>query len=275
MVLRKMLDVATTPWQKATAWLLIGAIFFAMRSCEYLETTTPEKERRTKILRLRNLIFKKDGKTVPHSSPQLETSDIVMIIFEFQKNDKRDVQIHMFRTTDTVLNPVIAWATTVRIIRGYPGTSPDSKVCTFLNPDGTICNIQAPHVRDWLKTIVTLIGEEELGFTAADVGLHSLRSGGAMAMFLSKTSTIIIMRVGRWSSEAFLEYIREQVQDFTAGISENMIKCEAFVNMNRFSFNPRKPVPDNENGPETVQFQVEFSELALSNTNRGRFTRLK
>ena len=94
-------------------------------------------------------------------------------------------------------------------------------------------------------------------------------------MFLSKTSTIIIMRVGHWSSKAFLEYIREQVQDFTAGISENTIKFEAFVNMNIFSLHPKKTVPDNENGPEAVQFQVEFSELALSNTSRGRFTRLK
>ena len=161
MVLWKMLEVATTPWQKATAWLLISAIFFAMRSCKYLETTTPQKERRTKILRLRNIIFKKDGKTVPHSSLQLELSDIVMIVFEFQKNNKRDVQIHMFLTLDTVLNPVIAWATLVKIIRSYPGTSPaDSKVCTFLNLDGVICNIQTPYVFDWLKRIVTLIGEE-------------------------------------------------------------------------------------------------------------------
>ena len=114
MVLRKMKELAMIPWQKATISLLIGAIFFAMRSCEYLATNTPESDRRTKILRLRNLIFKKDGKTVPHSSPSLHASDIVMIIFEFQKNDKRDIQIHMFRTSDDILNPVIAWADTAK-----------------------------------------------------------------------------------------------------------------------------------------------------------------
>ena len=52
-----MLELAKSPWQVAVVWLLIGAIFFAMRSCEYLEINTPEKERRTKILRLSNVIF--------------------------------------------------------------------------------------------------------------------------------------------------------------------------------------------------------------------------
>ena len=84
-------------------------------------------------------------------------------------------------------------------------------------------------------------------------------------MFWSKTSTIIIMQVGLWSSKEFLKYIREQVQDFTVGISENMLQYESFFNMNRDSTVTRK-ILNNENGPETVQFQIKFSELALRNS---------
>jgi len=62
---------------------------------------------------------------------------------------------------------------------------------------------------------VILIGKEVLGFTELEIGLHSIRSGGAMAMFLSGVSMIIIQRVGRWRSDAFLEYIRDQVESFT------------------------------------------------------------
>jgi hypothetical protein len=272
MVLRKLNELAQTPWQQATATLLIGAIFFAMRSCEYLATNTPERERRTRILRLRNIIFKKQGITVPHSSHQLELADIVMIVFEFQKNDKRDVQIHMFKTSDDVLNPVIAWAKTVKRVWSYPNATADLKVCHFLDQNGKLCMIKANDVRDWLRATVSLIGEDVLGFTAEDIGLHSIRSGGAMAMFLSKTSTIIMMRVGRWSSEAFLEYIREQVQDFTVGISENMLEFESFMNMNRNQpIDLKLASTNNENGPETIPFQIEFSQLALTNDRMRLF----
>ena len=53
-----------------------------------------------------------------------------------------------------------------------------------------------------------------------------------MAMFLSWTSTIIIRRVGRWSSEVFLEYIREQVEVFTFGVSKKMLHYEHFHSLN-------------------------------------------
>ena len=39
-----------------------------------------------------------------------------------------------------------------------------------------------------------------------------------MAMFLAGVATLIIQRVGRWESDAFMEYIREQVESFTAGV---------------------------------------------------------
>ena len=47
-------------------------------------------------------------------------------------------------------------------------------------------------------------------------------------MFLLGVATIIIMRIGRWSSEAFLEYIREQVEQFTMGVSKKMLQFENF-----------------------------------------------
>ena len=53
-----------------------------------------------------------------------------------------------------------------------------------------------------------------------------------MAMFLTGKSVIIIMKVVRWSSEAFLEYIREQVETFTLGVSQGMLKFEEFFNLN-------------------------------------------
>ncbi len=70
--------------------------------------------------------------------------------------------------------------------------------------------------------MVDLIGENTLGFIKEDVGLHSIRSGGAMAMFLSGVATQIIQRVRRWESDAFMEYIREQVESFAIGVSKKL-----------------------------------------------------
>ena len=56
-----------------------------------------------------------------------------------------------------------------------------------------------------------------------EVGLHSIWLGGAMAMFLAGVATLIIQWVGRWESDAFMEYIREQVESFTTGVSSKII----------------------------------------------------
>ena len=94
---------------------------------------------------------------------------------------------------------------------------------------GKIESIKDDHVRDYLRSIVDLIGVDVLGFTKEDIGLHLIRSGGDMAMFLSKIQTIIMMRIGRWSSDALLEYIREQVENFTHNACShlNIIFCWA------------------------------------------------
>ena len=59
-VLRKMFDLSSSDLEKAMCWLLIGALFFAMRSCEYLKTSASESSKRTKIIRLKNIVFKKE-----------------------------------------------------------------------------------------------------------------------------------------------------------------------------------------------------------------------
>ena len=269
MVLRKMLHLSNSERDRAVSWLVIGALFFAMRSCEYLKTASEEKKR-TKIIRIGNITFKKGSKILDHSNPDLTTSDLVRIRFVFQKNDKRDVCIHMFRSGDKELCPVIAWARTIQRVRKIPGVTDNSEVCLFQEKITSPPKLlQADHVRIKLRSIVELIGKERLGFDKNDIGLHSIRAGGAMAMFLSGTSVIIIQRVGRWSSEAFLEYIREQVESFTLDVSKNMLKYEEFLNLQ----NPKEissheiinvdDETENENGPESIPFRINFNRLAL------------
>jgi hypothetical protein len=67
-----------------------------------------------------------------------------------------------------------------------------------------------------------------LGFDPNHLGLHSAQSGAAMAMHLAGVPVFTIMLLGCWSSNAFLRYIRKQVQEFSKGVSDKMISNERF-----------------------------------------------
>ena len=72
------------------------------------------------------------------------------------------------------------------------------------------------------------MGEETLGFKHDEVGTHSIRSGGAMAMKLANINTYTIKLIGCWKSDYFLRYIQKQVREFSSDISDQMIKHKHF-----------------------------------------------
>lgn len=76
---------------------------------------------------------------------------------------------------------------------------------------------------------------DKLGFTADDIGTHSLRSAAAMAMYLAGVPVYTIMLIGRWSSDAFLRYIRRQVQEFSSGVSSRMILTQDYFTIPDFA----------------------------------------
>ena len=212
--------------QAAIADLFASAFFFAMRSCEYLSVPGT---RRTKRLCLRNLRFFKGNRELSHNNPYLENADTVSVTFEFQKNDERNDTVTQYRTNDPVLCPVIRWAAVVRRVLSLQGTDRDSAVNTYFDPitkkNKLITAITALAA---LRRTVTRMGKDRLGYTADEMGTHSIRSGTAMAMYLDRTPVYTIMLLGRWSSDAFLRYIRKQVQNFSQGVSRRMIRNPEF-----------------------------------------------
>jgi hypothetical protein len=49
-----------------------------------------------------------------------------------------------------------------------------------------------------------------------------------MSLFLTNTQTDRIMILGRWSSNAFLAYIRPQVLEWTTNMSRSMVQIDSF-----------------------------------------------
>ena len=87
---------------------------------------------------------------------------------------------------------------------------------------------------DALRKAVNEIGEDSLGFKKEEIGTHSIRSGGAMAMYLAQIQVFTIKLIGRWKWDAFLRYIRKQVQQFSENISDKMVEQENFKHIPAF-----------------------------------------
>ena len=120
-----MYEVSYNKWEHAVTQLLILATFFAMRSCEFLQTSHHEESKRTKIIRLKNIIFREKGRTIQHSTniSSLSSAELVLLTFEFQKNEWRNHSVHMWRTDDKLLCPVKAATKIVKRIHQIPGYS--------------------------------------------------------------------------------------------------------------------------------------------------------
>eukprot|EP00985_Skeletonema_marinoi_P024571 scaffold17176_cov147-Skeletonema_marinoi.AAC.1 len=63
------------------------------------------------------------------------------------------------------------------------------------------------------------------------IDTHSLRCGEANALALSGYSDRQIQKMGRWRSATFLEYIKESLFEFSAGMSSSMKRNFNFVNV--------------------------------------------
>jgi len=147
--------------------------------------------------------------------------------FEFQKKDTKNGTITQHKTIDTLLCPVKVWAKIIKRLLEHNDTNPDTTVNTFYSENKTYKITGSPLLKQLLRA-TKAIERDNLGFTEDQIGLHSTRSGAAMAMYLAGIPVYIVMLVRRWSSDAFLLYIRKHVQEFSRDISQKMIKNENF-----------------------------------------------
>ena len=248
--------------------LIVGAFFFAMRSCEYVHTPTPG---RTKIARLRCLIFRdRNRKTLPHNHPSLlRRSKFITVVFEDQKNGETMDRRTQRKTGHHFLCPVLRFGRAVqRVLAHVPDASPDTPVCTIHSPLHNGKYINNKYTLNLIRSTCKLFGgKEKFGFDPLEIGNKSLRSGAAMALFLKNHSTAKIMILGRWSSDAFLAYIRPQVLEWTNNMSKDMISFKDFLDIGFYDkSSPSDPrlrkrlQPKNGNSSNFIlpQFNIHF-----------------
>ena len=244
--------------QAHTADIVLGAFFFAMRSCEYTKTARPGK---TKRARMGCIVFRtRSRRVLEHTDPELtEISEYVTVVFENQKNGKKMDARTQRRSGHPILCPVLRWGSAVkRIIATVPGWDSQTSLCS-VSLEGETLEISSTFVLKLLRQACETFGAfKSFGFQPSEIGNRSIRSGAAMSLFLMDHSPAKIMILGRWASDAFLVYIRPQVLEWTHNMSWDMIHLDTFFdashrdivasddprtrNRLRSSFNGRDPV---------------------------------
>ena len=147
-----------------------------------------------------------------HRKDDLTTARRVTVTFKNQKNGLKNNRRTHERTGDSVMCPVLRLASLVkRVLKAVPKAGPDTPVsATFFNKREA--KVTAETLRESLRMTCSLGGGKSMfGYDAADIGTRSIRSGAAMGLFLMNHPVAKIMIIGRWPSDAFLDYIRPQV----------------------------------------------------------------
>ena len=100
----------------------------------------------------------------------------------------------------------------------------------FVN--GTRCHVTQEDMSKHLRMAATMLNYPTVKNIPVDrVDTHPLRGGGANALSLSGYSDREIMKMGRWRSATFMEYIREDLSRFSEGMSKNMKRRFNFMHI--------------------------------------------
>merc|ERR1711884_817187 len=89
--------------------------------------------------------------------------------------------------------------------------SPTTPLATYFH-HGTSTPLLPSDISSSLKQAATFLGPATLGFTANDISACSMRAAGAMDLYHSKVSPLTIRLLGRWNSDAMLDYLHVQAE---------------------------------------------------------------
>ena len=91
--------------------------------------------------------------------------------------------------------------------------------------------VDSKHMITCVRKMVTSLQLHKQGIDPDLVGTHSLRAGGVMALKLHGYDDTTIMKMGRWTSLTFLQYIHNQIAHLAKDISKKMSIPLPFVNI--------------------------------------------
>jgi len=202
------------------------AFFFLLRVGEY---TMPAANRRTRTVqfRVQDVKFYRNGRIIPNTSSlqDLMAADGVALCIDNQKNGTRGETVYQHSLPGRLICPKNALAR--RVVAVMQATHDESSPISLFG-GGHSDHVTSAMVRSVVRRSVSALQLHRQGIKASDVGSHSLRAGGAMAMKLNGCDLVTIMKSGRWTSLTFLTYIHNQIAHLGANITHRMATAVPF-----------------------------------------------
>jgi hypothetical protein len=155
------------------------------------------------------------------SDDMLLSATASFITFTNQKNGVRNEKIGHGITEHPIINPTAALARRIVHLRAN-NAPPTTPLATYYLHPNKMQFLHSKHISHHLKLIATFFGTP-LGFTASDVSAHSLRSGGATALFCAGVPIEKIRLMGRWQSDTVFRYIHVQALPSIDALAQQML----------------------------------------------------
>ena len=229
------LELASTKEAVLGDWTLI-AFYYLLRVGEYTEKSERGDSKQTVSFHMKDVtFFEFDSKKRLTQMPRNASNERIMnaagctMRLSNQKNGWKNVCIFHFANGEDIACPIRALGRRYCHIRAY-STDPEEKLSAYF-VNGVRYHLKDREVGTSLKAAAAKLDYPERGIPIDSIDTHSLRSGGANALHLAGYSDREIQKMGRWRSDTFKEYIRENLSVFSQGMSTAMKKTFRFVNI--------------------------------------------
>lgn len=236
--------LSTSSKQQALGDLTVIAFFYLLRVGEYTITNNKpthkitsghyqSSAKRTIQFHVKDVGFFVNNRILPRTSnlDQLLQAHEATLKITNQKNGRMGQTIHHHALPALQHCPIKALARRIHHILSHGGNS-NNLLCTYFEPPSTTPQlITSKDMLIIVRTAVRTLKLHERGIDADLVGVHSLRAGGAMALKLQGADDTTIMKLGRWTSLTFLQYIHNQIAHLSADLSQKMSIPISFTNI--------------------------------------------
>ncbi len=237
-LLVKLAMIDGSPFIQAVADLATIAFYYLLRVGEYTVKGIRNESKQTRQFKLLDVtFFKKDKfgrlRQLPRNAPaqQIMTADCATLKLDNQKNGWHGVCINHEWNGDDTFDAVRALGRRYIHIRDNSNGNWNAYLSSVFDK-GVKTDVRDRDIRAAIKKAAAMLDyPSSRGIPIDRIDTHSLRIGGAFALSLAGYSDRQIQKMGRWRGETFKEYVREQLSNFSEGMSKSMRKCFGFVNV--------------------------------------------